>query len=139
MAFGVSIHDSTDFGQLRPALEQIKERYGKNPRTVLADCGFCDKADISFAHEQGVTAIVPSNNEARLGDLAYATDYRNSMPGIAQWRERMVKAATKETYKLRQGWSAFSLRCVTVACGSFGYEASTRSKARRSSIFSPTI
>lgn len=101
VAFGVSIHDSTDFGQLRPALEQIKERYGKNPRTVLADCGFCDKADISFAHEQGVTAIVPSNNEARLGDLAYATDYRNSMPGIAQWRERMVKAATKETYKLR--------------------------------------
>jgi len=48
-----------------------------------------------------VTAIVPSNNEARLGDLAYATQYANAMPGIAQWRERMVKASTKQAYKLR--------------------------------------
>jgi len=101
VAFGVGVHDSGDFGQLRPALEQIKERYGKTPTTLLADCGFCDKADISFAHEQGVTAIVPSNNEARLGDRAYATTYRNDMPGIAQWRDRMVEAATKTRYKLR--------------------------------------
>jgi len=101
VALGVRVHDSTDFGQLRPALEQIKERYGKLPETLLADCGFCDKADISFAHEHGVTAIVPSNNEARLGDLAYATQYANAMPGIAQWRERMVKASTKQAYKLR--------------------------------------
>jgi transposase len=107
VALGVSVHDSTDFGQLRPALEQIKARYGKTPETLLADCGFCDKADISFAHEQGVTAIVPSNNEARLGDLAYATDYGNRMPGIAQWRERMVKVTTKEAYKLRS-----RLECV---------------------------
>jgi transposase len=107
VALGVSVHDSTDFGQLGPALEQIKARYGRPPETLLADCGFCDKADISFAHQQGVTAIVPSNNQARLGDLAYATAYRNKMPGIAQWRERMVEATTKTRYKLRS-----RLECV---------------------------
>lgn len=101
VAVGLSIHDSVDFGQIGPALEQVEARYGVRPAIVLADCGFCTKADIAFAHEQGVTAIIPSNDQARLGDLAYDTPYKNTMTGIAAWRERMVKPETKELYKLR--------------------------------------
>jgi transposase len=101
VAVGVSVHDSTDFGQLGPALEQVEARYGQFPKTALADCGFCSKKDISFAHQRGVTAVIPSNRQAKLGDAAYATTYRHTMPGIAQWRERMVQQATKDLYKLR--------------------------------------
>jgi transposase len=101
VAVGLSIHDGVDFGQIRPALEQVEARYGVRPATMLADCGFCDKADIAFAHEQGVTTVIPSNNAARLGGLAYDTTYRNSMPGITAWRQRMVKPETKNLYKLR--------------------------------------
>ena len=98
----MSVHDTgVDAGQLRPALEQIEKRYQKRPSVILADCGFCSKDDISWSHLHGVTAIVPSNNEARLGDLAYATTYKNHMPGVEEWRRRMVEAATKTAYKAR--------------------------------------
>jgi len=101
VAVGVSVHDGPDAGQIRPALEQIEARYGTRPATMLADCGFCDKKDIAFAHAFGTVAIIPSNNEAKRGDLAYATTYQDNMAGIREWRERMVKAETKELYKLR--------------------------------------
>ena len=101
VAVGLSVHDSVDAGQIKPALEQIGARYGEVPKTLLADCGFCTKDDIAFAHEQRVNAIIPSNNEAKKGDSAYATTYKNSLPGIAQWRARMVQPATKDLYKLR--------------------------------------
>jgi transposase len=102
VAVAMSVHDTgVDAGQLRPALEQIEKRYQKRPSVILADCGFCSKDDISWSHLHGVTAIVPSNNEARLGDLAYATTYKNHMPGVEEWRRRMVEAATKTAYKAR--------------------------------------
>jgi hypothetical protein len=101
VAVAVSVHDGLDFGQIGPALEQVKARYQTRPETLLADCGFCDKADISQAHRDGVVAVIPSNNQAKLGDLAYATTYKADMPGISEWRARMVEASTKELYKLR--------------------------------------
>jgi transposase len=101
VALAVSVHDGVDAGQIRPAIEQIEKRYGQRPKTVLADCGFCDKKDISHAHQQGVKAVIPSNLEAKHGDAAYDTTYGNRMPGIEAWRERMVEPATKTLYKLR--------------------------------------
>jgi hypothetical protein len=102
VAVAMSVHDTgVDAGQLRPALEQIERRYQKRPSVILADCGFCSKDDISWSHLHGVTTIVPSNNEARRGDLAYATTYKGHMPGIAEWRRRMVEPATKVAYKAR--------------------------------------
>lgn len=101
VAVGLSVHDGPDQGQIRPALEQIKARYDVRPKTKLADCGFCDKKDISFAHQWGTEAVIPSNREAKQGDQAYATAYGNHMPGIAEWRRRMVDEATKALYKLR--------------------------------------
>jgi transposase len=101
VAVGLSVHDGPDAGQIRPALEQIQARYGVRPKSALADCGFCDKKDISFAHTWGTAAIIPSNNQAKQGDEAYATPYANNLPGIKQWRERMVQNATKALYKLR--------------------------------------
>lgn len=101
VAVGLSVHDGVDAGQVRPALEQIEARYQGLPQSFLADCGFCAKEEIAFAHQNGVEAVIPHNNEARLGDGAYASTYRNTLPGIADWRERMVRPETRELYKLR--------------------------------------
>lgn len=101
VAVGLGVHDGPDQGQIRPALEQVEARYGVRPKAMLADCGFCDKQDISFAHRWGTQAIIPSNREAKEGDQAYASTYRNDMAGIAQWRRRMIEAPTKALYKLR--------------------------------------
>jgi transposase len=116
VAVAVSVHDSgVDAGQLRPALEQIEKRYQKRPSVILADCGFCSKEDISWSHLHGVKAIVPSNAEARLGDLAYATTYRGHMPGVTEWRQRMVDPAAQELYKMRG-----MIECVFAQLRNFG-------------------
>lgn len=101
VAVGLSVHDSVDPGQVEPALDQVKARYGMSPTRFLADAGFCSKQDIAAAHKRGVEAIIPSTNESRLGEAAYATTYKNSMPGIAAWRERMAKPEIKALYRLR--------------------------------------
>jgi transposase len=101
VAVGLSVHDSVDPGQVEPALDQVEARYAMRPTRFLADAGFCSKQDIAAAHARGVEAIIPSNNEGRLGDLAYATTRKNHLTGMAAWRERMVKPEIKALYRLR--------------------------------------
>ena len=116
VAVAVSVHDTgVDAGQLRPALEQIERRYEKRPSVILADCGFCSKKDISWTHLHGVQAIVPSKDEARLGDLAYASTYQGRMPGVTEWRRRMLDPAARQLYKMRG-----MIECVFAQLRNFG-------------------
>lgn len=62
-----------------------------------------------------VQAIVPSKDEARLGDLAYASTYQGRMPGVTEWRRRMLKPAARELYKMRG-----MIECVFAQLRNFG-------------------
>jgi transposase len=101
VAVGLTVHDSTDFGQLNPAIEEVESRHGLPPDVLLADAGFCSKEDISLVHQARVTVIVPSNNEKKQGLDAYDTTYGDKLPGIAEWRQRMTDPTARDMYKLR--------------------------------------
>ena len=87
----------SDGGQARPLLEKLHER-GIRPERYLADGGFTDKADIEWAHEQGVELYCPA--QARKGHDPYAPR-KDDGPGLRCWRERMASAAGQAIYGRR--------------------------------------
>ena len=78
--------------------EQIEERTGKLPETVLADGGHAKHEDIVAAMKLGIDVIVPPREDAipleQLGDVA---------PELRAWRERMETDEAKKIYKARAG------------------------------------
>jgi transposase len=95
---GVST-SSSDRGLLKPALEQIEERYGRLPEQCLADGGFGKNDDIEWAASQGVAVFCPPvNGKAGVDPYAPRAD---DGEGVAAWRARMKSDAGKEIYKAR--------------------------------------
>ena len=97
---GVAVETSgSDFGQVRPMLEQIQTRYGHRPAFHLADAGFCQHADIEWAAAQGTLALIPASH-VRDGQKAYAPQ-RGDGPGLAAWRRIMPTPAAQLVYAAR--------------------------------------
>jgi hypothetical protein len=98
---GVSVgNQGTDTGQLAPMLQQVKQRCGRLPGTVLVDGGFTKLADIEQAGAQGVCVLAPTPEPKQEGVDRYAPKPDDS-PEVAAWRQRMGTAQAKEEYKLR--------------------------------------
>lgn len=97
---GVAVETSgSDFGQVRPMLEQIRERHGRVPAIHLADAGYCQHADIEWAAAQGTLALIPASH-VRDGRQAYAPQ-RSDSPGLAAWRRTMPTPAAQLMYAAR--------------------------------------
>jgi len=88
----------SDMGAITPMVDQVHERTGSRPNTILADGGFAKHEDIASAMKQGVDVIVPPGERAKplekLGDVA---------PEVRAWRERMEADDAKKLYKARAG------------------------------------
>jgi transposase len=92
----------SDHGCLKPMIARIKARFARTPRRYLADGGFLNHADITWAADPANGAIkvycpAPRNK--------HGTDpYRprpDDDPVIADWRRRMKSAIGKAIYKRR--------------------------------------
>lgn len=101
VSVALSVHDGCDAGQIGPAIKQIQARYGQVPKVMIADCGYCDAKDISAVHEMKVAPIIPSNHERKKGDAAYQSSHCQHLPGVTEWRNRMLSEPARELYKLR--------------------------------------
>jgi transposase len=97
------INAGSDGGQLKPMVEQIRKRYAKVPKRMLADGNFAKLEDIQALHEQEVVVYAPVKNAAKeldAGNNPFAAKPRDA-EGVGLWRERMGTEAAKEIYKRR--------------------------------------
>lgn len=93
------VTSGSDRGLLRPMLEQIKRRYGTLPRRHLADAAYGKKADIEWAHRNGVLVHCPPVN-SKHGTDPYTPRADDGL-GVAAWRRRMKSPTGKRVFKDR--------------------------------------
>jgi transposase len=103
------VNAPSDAGQLPPMIEQHQERYGRQPKEVLADGGFAQLEVIEevSSGDSGRTVYAPVQKPRKEG-----RDPHQPLPGdsaaIAAWRRRMGTPEAKEIYKER----AATAECV---------------------------
>ena len=101
---GVDVtNHGTDSEELPPMLEQLKERYDRQPEEALVDGGFASQETIEKADAQGCVVYAPLKEKEKqlaAGKDPYARKKGDS-DAVAAWRERMGTAAAKLIYRLR--------------------------------------
>lgn len=90
----------SDGGQMKPMLDDIKERTGSVPEEHLVDGGFVNVEAFEDAKERGVTVYAPVPTPRTEGVDRYAPKPDDS-EAVAQWRMRMATDEAKELYKER--------------------------------------
>lgn len=88
----------SDMGTLTPMAQQIQERTGHYPETILADGGFAKHDDITDVTKLGVEIIVPPKKNAKPIE-----EMENISPEVLAWRMRMETKEAKKEYKARAG------------------------------------
>ena len=95
---GISVTDcGSDHGQLGPALDEIKQRYGVRPKRVLADAGHTSKDGIEKLHAQDIALFSPGCPKG--GDPA--PPKRGDKAGTIAWRQRMASEEGMGLYRRR--------------------------------------
>lgn len=98
----VSNH-GTDSEELPPMLEQLEQRYRRQPEEALVDGGFASRETINEAAKRGCVVYAPLKEEGK--QLAAGKDpyvpKKGDSPAVAAWRERMGTEAAKLIYRLR--------------------------------------
>jgi transposase len=96
---GVSVtNNGSDNGQLGPAVDELKARYGVEPKRMLADGGFGAKDDIEDIHARGITLYCPLPKKGKADPAVPRPD---DGPGVRAWRRRMTRSRTQAIYKRR--------------------------------------
>jgi transposase len=90
----------SDMGSLTPMAEQIQQRTGELPATVLADGGHAKQEDIVALRGQGVDALVPPSEKAKPIEKLRE---EGADPKVIAWRERMETTDAQEKYRARAG------------------------------------
>jgi transposase len=68
-------NEPMDTNQLKPALDAIRDNYGKNPKRVLADAGFQSGANFRELENRRIDGYIPGSSEENIGkDLKPETD-----------------------------------------------------------------
>jgi transposase len=101
---GVDVtNHGTDNDELPPMLEQLDERYDRQPDEALVDGGFASHETIDKATEEGCVVYAPLKEEDK--QLAAGKDpyvpKKGDSAAVAAWRQRMGTAAAKLIYRLR--------------------------------------
>jgi transposase len=98
---GVTLaNNSSDGGQIGPALADIEARYGKRPKQILVDGGYASKEEIEKLAAAEVEVFSPVFGSR--GRRVPAAPQSEDGPGVRAWRERMASEA---------GWSTYQQRC----------------------------
>lgn len=86
----------SDMGSVSPMLDDIEQRTGQLPETLLADANHASLQDIKDATERGVTPLiaVPKRSQAN-GPNA------DKHPAVVAWREKMQTDEAKEIMRAR--------------------------------------
>lgn len=105
---GVDVTNSgSDQGEAPPMVEQLLERYEREPEEMLVDGGFANHEDIEALEKKGVHVYTPVRQPKDKTKDPYAPRDSDG-PGVKTWRERMRGDAAKAVYKER----AATAECV---------------------------
>jgi transposase len=88
--------EGSDAGKLTPMVEQIEQRCGRLPKTMLADGGYTKHEDIAELRRKGIDALVPLRRATSRVLQSDGVD-----PEVIAWRERMETPEAKEKYRAR--------------------------------------
>jgi transposase len=94
-----AVAKGSDRGLIRPMLDRLERRYGRQPKRHLVDGGFSKNADTEWAAEKGVKIYGPPAR-SKHGTDPYAPRAKDG-PGVAAWRRRMKSPHGKNVYKHR--------------------------------------
>ena len=86
----------SDMGSISPMLDEIKQRTGQLPKTLLADANHAADDCIRAATEAGVEILVAVPERSRKPGANSDGD-----PAIVAWRERMETDEAKKIYRAR--------------------------------------
>jgi transposase len=110
---------SSDRGLMRPRLEAVRKRLGRQPGRHLVDGGFTAAADIEWAHDEKVEVYCPPT-QSKHGTDPFKPR-RTDGPGVLAWRARMASEAGQAQYKRRSicecihaRWRNWDLQQVSV-------------------------
>jgi transposase len=96
---GVSMtNNASDRGLLKPAIDDVKQRYGVSPQQALADGGFDSKADIERLNAEKIEVFCPLPDNGK-GDPTVPR--KDDGPGVIAWRQRMASAQGQAVYQRR--------------------------------------
>jgi transposase len=90
----------SDEGQLLPAIEAVRKRYGKQVSEGLADAGFSKKQDIEELGAAGCSVYAPIPKH-KAAEKKRIRKERADGPHVAAWRKRMESEEAKGIYQLR--------------------------------------
>lgn len=88
----------SDMGSIRPMLDEIEERIGCLPKTLLADANHAAHECIRDAARRGVRALIAVPERSKDSGPNAADD-----APIAEWRNRMQTEDAKDQYRARAG------------------------------------
>jgi hypothetical protein len=98
---GVTLgNNSSDGGQIGPALADLEGRYGTRPKQVLVDGGYATKDEIEKLALAEIEVFSPVFGSR--GRRVPAAPQPEDGPGVRAWRERMAGES---------GWSTYQQRC----------------------------
>ena len=114
--------NASDQGQMLPLLDEVSERFGVEPKVVLADAGYCNEADLVALEQRGIDAHIALGRE---GKEQAAIDPRRR-PATHRMGEKLASAKGRAHYAKRKwisegpngwvkealGFRRFSLRGV---------------------------
>jgi transposase len=107
---GVEVNnEGTDGAELGPMLDQVKDRYGKTPETILVDSAYANNGSVDAADRHG-TIVVSTVPRAEVliknGKDPHARQRKDS-DAFAAFRVRMAQAEYQELYKKRPSIAEF--------------------------------
>ncbi len=91
-----------DQPSLEPMIQQIIERTGCQPTTVLADGGFFNRDSVTRLTKAGVELLIPPPKPKK--DRAPEQPTSRDTPPVAELRERMAEAENQIRYRQRARW-----------------------------------
>ena len=111
MIVGVSISNvGSDRGEVPPMCDQLKQRYGRVPSTVIVDGGFLTKDDIRTLTADGIETIAPVHGRERMesrGNDPFARQRTDNDATVA-FRHRMTTEAAQKKLKQRGSIAEFA-------------------------------
>ncbi len=90
------VNAGSDMGSVTPMLDQIEQRTGELPQTLLADGNHASHACIENAARRGVEAIIPVSKREQQSKGGVSAE-------VAAWKERMTTPEAKQAYRARAG------------------------------------
>ncbi len=97
----------SDYGELLPMFNKIKDRYMKLPQQFLVDQGYLDHQDIIKVQKSGCKVYVNPKEKASKNIPQPGEDLQ-----LAEWRVRMGLDEAKEIYKDRAANSEWANACM---------------------------